>query len=231
MIKVNLLESVTDRSQGSVAAIETRVANPRTQGKMILIVVAALAVLAMGFDYLSASSSHKAAQEKLKQEQETARQMELVKKEIADLEKKTKDVQTRIDMIKTLRASQEGPVAVLSSINERLPALPNFHLVGIERKDGMLTITGDSPNEAAVTQFGRSLEFSSGLFTDVSIETQRKTMDTEASAKTTSPDEKEVKIETVGFTVKCKYNPPTPPAEPNGNAAGAQSPQQVAQQR
>ena len=214
MIKINLLYSVADKHSG-VDAIEARVANPRAQGKLLMIAVGALAVVVMGFDYVSANSAHQAAQEKFQQEQETARQMELIKKEIADLEQKTKDVQTRIDAIKQLRASQEGPVAMLSSINARLPAIANFHLTGIEQKEGQLTITGDSPSEAAVTQFGRSLEFSSGLFTDMSISTERKPIEyakdaqtPPAGANSAQPAEK---VETVSFTLKCKYIAPAVP--------------------
>jgi len=231
MIKVNLLDSVTDK-QGSVSAIESRVADPRTQGKLLMLAIGVLAVIVMGFDYVSANSSHRAAEEKLKQEQETARQMELVRKEIAELESKTKDVQARIDAIRKLRASQEGPVAVLSSINERLPRLSTFFLETIQQKDDGLTITGDSPNEAAVTQFGRSLEFSSGLFTNVNIETQRKNMELPAGAAAapSSGEEKAApKPETVGFTIRCKYTQPgsskdgdqsaTPPAAANPPAA------------
>jgi len=224
MIKVNLLDSVTDKHSG-VAAIETHVANPRAQGKLLLLAVGVLAVVVMGFDYVSANSAYKAAQEKLQQEQETARQMELIKKEIAELEQKTKDVQTRIDAIKQLRASQQGPVAVLSSINARLPAIASFHLTGIEQKDGQITITGDSPSEAAVTQFGRSLEFSSGLFTDMSIEIERKPLEYAKDAQASGVEPVE-KIETVSFKLKCKYNAPTPPV---AGANGSDSAKQVAQ--
>lgn len=224
MIKVNLLDSVTDKHSG-VAAIETRIANPRAQGQLLLLAVGVLAVVVMGFDYVSANSAHKAAQEKLQQEQETARQMELIKKEIAELEQKTKDVQARIDAIKQLRVSQQGPVAVLSSINARIPAIASFHLTGIEQKDGQITITGDSPSEAAVTQFGRSLEFSSGLFTDMSIEIERKPLEyaKDAPASGTEPV---VKIETISFKLKCKYNAPAPPV---AGASGSDSAKQVAQ--
>jgi len=224
MIKVNLLDSVTDKHSG-VAAIETHVGNPRAQGKLLLLAVGVLAVVVMGFDYVSANSAHKVAQEKLQQEQETARQMELIKKEIAELEQKTKDVQTRIDAIKQLRASQQGPVAVLSSINARLPAIASFHLTGIEQKDGQITITGDSPSEAAVTQFGRSLEFSSGLFTDMSIEIERKPLEYAKDAQASGAEPVE-KIETVSFKLKCKYNAPAPPV---AGANGSDSAKQVAQ--
>src|SRR5919202_2726285 len=179
MIKVNLLESVTDRT-GGVAAVEARVANPRGQGRLILVVVLALLLAGASFDLVSARSSRAAAQADLAHEQETAARMQAIKKEMQELEKRTQEINTRIDAIKKLRESQQGPVAVLSSINERMPKVADFRLESIEQKGGELTIKGDSPDEAAVTQFGRSMEFSSVLFTNVSIETERKDMDVPA---------------------------------------------------
>jgi Tfp pilus assembly protein PilN len=211
MIKVNLLDSVTDKT--SVAAIETRVANPRTQGRLVLLVVVALLGLAIVFDWTSANSAHAEVTAELKRQQEQAARMEAIKKEQAELEKKTQEIQTRIDAIKKLRASQQGPVAVLSAINERLPKIPDFRLESIEQKGGELTLKGDSPNESAVTQFGRSMEFSSGLFTNVSIETKRELMEKVNAGSTPPPagateDKSVVKLDTVTFTLKCKYTPP-----------------------
>jgi hypothetical protein len=172
--------------------------------------------------------------------------MEAIKKEQAELEKKTQEIQTRIDAIKKLRASQQGPVAVLSAINERLPKIPDFRLESIEQKGGELVLKGDSPNESAVTQFGRSMEFSSGLFTNVSIETKRELMEkvnagsTPAPGAVEDPNKPTVKLDTVTFTLKCKYTPPgsqtstTAPAagnnaKPTGTGAAAPASPQVAQ--
>jgi Tfp pilus assembly protein PilN len=209
MIKVNLLESVTDRT-GGVAAVEARVANPRSQGRMILVVVLALLLAGATFDYVSARSARSAAQADLAREQETAARMLAIKNEMKELEKRTQEITTRIDAIKKLRESQQGPVAVLSSINERLPHVSDFRLESIEQKGGELTVKGDSPDEAAVTQFGRSMEFSSGLFANVSIETERKDMDVPKDAVAASPLVKDApKPSTVTFTLKCKYTPPS----------------------
>ena len=217
MIKVNLLDSVTDKTS-SFAAVESRVASPRGQWKMMLFVVALLTVGAMFFDWSTSRSAHAAAQAQLEEQQRVAAQMELVKKEQAELEKKTKDVQVRIDAIKRLRDSQQGPVAVLSAINERLPKIPDFRLSGIEQKDGNLTITGDSPNEEAVTQFGRSLEFSNGMFTNVGIEVKRDLLkpptDDHGSAAV-HEGEDAPPPQTLNFTVTCKYS------APNGQPADA----------
>jgi Tfp pilus assembly protein PilN len=240
MIKVNLLDSVTDKT--SVAAIETRVANPRTQGRMVLVVVVALMGLAIVFDWTSANSAHAEVTAELKRQQEQAARMEAIKKEQAELEKKTQEIQTRIDAIKKLRASQQGPVAVLSAINERLPKITDFRLESIEQKGTELILKGDSPNESAVTQFGRSMEFSSGLFTNVSIETKRELMDKVNGGSTPPPgatDELKplAKLDTVTFTLKCKYTPPgsqssTPAgsntAKPSGAATTAPASPQVA---
>src|SRR5919199_1702088 len=213
MIKVNLLESVTDRT-GGVAAVEARVANPRGQGRLILVAVLALLVAGSAFDFVSARSARATAQDELKREQETAARMQAIKKEMQALEKRTQEINTRIDAIKKLRESQQGPVAVLSSINERLPKVADFRLESIEQKGGELTIKGDSPDEAAVTQFGRSMEFSSGLFSNVSIETERKDMDVPAgvlapNAKDAKDAKDAPKPTTVTFTLKCKYTPPS----------------------
>lgn len=243
MIKVNLLDSVTDKT--SVAAIETRVANPRTQGRLVLLVVVALMGLAIVFDWTSANSAHAEVTAELKRQEEQAARMEAIKKEQAELEKKTQGIQTRIDAIKKLRASQQGPVAVLSAINERLPKIPDFRLESIEQKGGELVLKGDSPNEAAVTQFGRSMEFSSGLFTNVSIETKRELME-KVNAGSTPPagaagelNKPLVKPDTVTFTLKCKYTQPGSQssaapasgsnAKSSGGGAAAPAPPQVAQ--
>jgi len=75
-----------------------------------------------------------------------------------------------------------------------------------------LVIKGESPNEAAVTRFGQTMEFSSGMFTNLNIETERQT------AKAGAPGQQDSKLaaaaqqdqnapgpEVVTFTIKCNY--------------------------
>jgi Tfp pilus assembly protein PilN len=235
MIKINLLDSVTEQTRG-VARLESRVTSPGTRAGLTALAVFGLMFLAMGLDWMSARANLSSAKAELSTQQELARQMEAIKKEQADLEKKTKDVQTRIDAIKKLRSSQKGPVAVLSSINERLPNQSEFFLTTIEQKGEELTIMGNSPNEAAVTQFGRSLEFSSGLFTNVNIETQRQAMDVAGERRERGEAAvEEPKPETVIFTIKCKYTAPGQPGpqqQPQvAGGGGQEGGQQVAAKR
>ena len=232
MIKVNLLDSVTDRAKG-VAAVEQKVANPQMQTLLLALVVFGLLAAGMLYDYYSTSSARDAqVAEKTEQERIKA-QMVAVNKERTDLEKKTADIQARIDAIQTLRSSQQGPGTLLREIKMRFDSVPGLYLKSVEQKGTDLIIKGESPSEAAVTNFGKSLEFSSGLFTELSIETERVEVkvNSVASGSTAGPaaaEEKDApKPEIIAFTIKCTFSPagPAPAAQP-GQAAPAN---QVAQ--
>ncbi|MBC7898839.1 MAG: hypothetical protein H7070_02195, partial [Saprospiraceae bacterium] len=69
---------------------------------------------------------------------------------------------------------------------------------------------GNSPDESQVTQFGRSLEFSNGLFSNLNIETQRQDVVNQMAVTPTGGEAKKVNL--VNFTIKTAYTP---------NAAGA----------
>ncbi|HEX8851903.1 MAG TPA: PilN domain-containing protein [Pyrinomonadaceae bacterium] len=228
MIKVNLLDSVTDRAR-SVAVVEAKVANPRARSMMLMAAVFSLMALGMIFEYVSANSAHAAAQAELERQEQIAKQMEAVNKEQAELEKKIQAIQVRIEAIKKLRASQKGPVAVLSEINQRMPAVAEFRLESIEQKNGELVIEGHSPNEAAVTEFGRKLEFSEGLFTNVNLETQRKDLEVNVADYKDLGGEIDltVKPQTVRFKIKCKYGPTS---EKTAQQPGAPAPNAPANQ-
>ena len=208
MIKINLLESVTDRSQG-VALVEDKVASPRIQTLLLALTVFGLVVLAMGYDYVSSNMARTAAQKELDNQKRINQQMLVIQKEQMELEKKSKEVQARIDAIKKLRESQQGPSAVLQEIKARFDAVPGLYLTSIENKDGEITIKGESPNEYSVTKFGQSLEFFNGLFNNLNIETQREaakvTAPTSATPAATANDADASKPEVVVFTVKANF--------------------------
>jgi len=208
MIKVNLLESVTDRPRG-VALVEDKVSSPRMQTLLLALTVFGLMVLAMGYDYVSSNMARTAAQKELDNQKRINQQMLAIQKEQMDLEKKSKEVQDRIDAIKKLRESQQGPSAVLQEIKARFDAVPGLYLTSIENKDGEITIRGESPNEYAVTKFGQSLEFSNGLFNNLNIEMQRElakqASQTSGAVATAANDPGAIKPEVVVFTVKANF--------------------------
>ena len=172
MIKINLLESVTDRPSGA-ARVEDKVSSPLMQTMLMALTVFGLLVVGIGYDFISANAAHEVARIELANQKRINQEMMAVNKEQVDLERKAQDIQSRIDAIKRLRESQQGPGSVLREIKNRFDAVPGLYLKSIEQKDGELIVKGESPNEASVTRFGQSMEFSSGLFTNLNIETQR----------------------------------------------------------
>jgi Tfp pilus assembly protein PilN len=226
MIKINLLESVTDRPTGA-AMVEDRVSSPRVQTFLLALTVFCLLILGASYDYVSASSAQQAAKHELENQRRINQQMLAVNKEQEELEKKSQDIQGRIDAIKKLRESQQGPGAVLRDIKARFDSIPGLYLQSIEQQNGELTIKGESPNEYSVTRFGQSMEFSAGLFTNLNIETQRQ------AGKVTGPsvvgDASVAVPEVVAFTVKCNYAAPKTAAQEGSVPAPANgAPNQVA---
>ena len=208
MIKINLLESVTDRPQG-VAAVEEKVASPRIQTLLLALTVFGLLALAIGYENVSTKMAHSAAQKELENQKRLQAQMLAFQREQQELEKKTQEIQSRIDAIKKLRESQQGPSAVLQEIKARFDAVPGLYLTAIENKDGEITIKGESPNEYSVTKFGQSLEFSGGLFSNLNIETTREdakvAQASGAAPAAAAEDANAVKPEVVVFTVKANF--------------------------
>ena len=214
MIKVNLLDSITDRSSG-VAFVEDRVSSTRTQTLLIGLTVMALLVLGIGYEYVSTNKKHTAAVEELDRQKRINDQMNAVKKEQAELEKKIADINLRVQAIQKLRASQQGPSEVLEEIKARFDAVPSLYLKSVEQKEAEITIKGESPNEATVTRFGQSMEFSSGLFTNLNIETSREVAQvTSKAGAAAAVDPNAPRPEVVTFTIKCNYARPNTQQNP-----------------
>jgi len=220
VIKVNLLESVTDRSVG-VAFVEDKVSSTRTQTFLLALTVVALLVLGMGYEYVSATRQHQAAVQELDNQKRINDRMNVVKKEQADLEKKIADINLRVQAIQKLRASQQGPSEVLEEVKARFDAVPGLYLKSVEQKEAELTIKGESPNEAAVTRFGQSMEFSSGMFSNLNIETSREVVQVSKTGNTVAAAAADLNMpppEVVAFTIKCNYARPNN-SQPNSNPA------------
>ena len=123
-----------------------------------------------------------------------------------ELETKIASIDGRIEAIKKLRSSQAGPSAVLDSMRERIAMVPGIYLQNIEQKGEQLEIKGNSPDESQVTQFGRSLEFSNGLFSNMNIETKREEVQNQM-AVTPVGGKEAAKVNVVNFTIKIAYTP------------------------
>ena len=205
MIKINLLNSVTERQDSAVLAVDRKVASPAS--RLLLMSLAALFLLAVvsGWDVISTQMALADAKHQLEEQKQIEKELEVVIKEQKELEEKIAAIDARIEAIKMLRSSQAGPVAVLEAMRERIAMVPGLYLKSIEQTGDQITINGNSPDESAVTQFGRSLEFSNGLFSNLSIETVREEKVNE-SVVAVSGSEKP-KVQVVNFVIKTAYTP------------------------
>ena len=118
-------------------------------------------------------------------------------------------------------------------MRERVSMVPGLYLESVEQKGDQLEFKGNSPDESQVTQFGRSLEFSNGLFSNLNIETKREdVMNNQVSAVAVASNPDAGKLSIVKFTIKCAYAP-SKGATPNGSTptnASATAPAQPAPQ-
>jgi Tfp pilus assembly protein PilN len=229
MIKINLLNSVTERQGGAVVAVDRKISSPASRLLIMSLAVGFLLAAVIGWDVISTQMAKNQAETELAEQKQIATELEAVLKEQKELEARIKNIDTRIEAIKKLRASQAGPSAVLEALRERIAMVPGLYLESVEQTGEQLTIRGNSPDEQAVTQFGRSLEFSSGLFSNLSIETQRKEDQSQVNAApTTNPQQSEAnKLVLVGFSIKCAYTPSKAGASNQAQPTTAQNNQQL----
>lgn len=227
MIKVNLLQSVTERNNTAVRAVEQKVGSPVSRLLLMTISVLILTAALIGWDIISTHRAHAEAQRQLEEQKKIAAELELVLQEQKELEQKIQNIDLRIEAIKKLRASQAGPSAVLDALRERIAMVPGLYLESVEQTGDQMIIKGNSPDESAVTQFGRSLEFSGGLFSNLNIETQRK--EVQAQQASANPQSGEApKLEIVNFIIRCAYTPEKAGAAANSmptTASNAPQPQ------
>jgi Tfp pilus assembly protein PilN len=207
MIKINLLNSVTERQGGAVLAVERRISSANSQLILMSLVVAVLLAAVIGWDVVSTQMAKTEAERQLNEQKQIAADLEVVMNEQKELEQKIANIDMRIEAIKTLRSSQAGPSAVLDAVRERIAMVPGLFLESVEQSGDGLVLKGNSPDESQVTQFGRSLEFSNGLFSNLNIETARAEVQNQQVVAKPGADPDAGKMQIVNFTIRCAYTP------------------------
>ena len=205
MIKINLLNSVTERQAGAVQAVDRKVSSPATRLVLMSLSVVFLLLAVVGWDVISSQMAKADMEKQLEEQKQIATELESVMKEQKELEDKIKSIDGRIEAIKKLRSEQAGPSAVLEALRERIAMVPGLYLQSVDQTGDQMTIKGNSPDESAVTQFGRSLEFSNGLFSNLSIETIRQEVTNQLASAPKNGEQPKLNI--VNFTIKTAYTP------------------------
>ncbi len=229
MIKINLLNSVTERQGSTVMVVDRTVGSPASRLLLLTLAVGFLLAAVIGWDVISSQMAKADAERRFAEQKQIEKELEAVIKEQKELEEKISSIDKRIAAIKKLREEQKGPSAVLEAMRDRIAMVPGIYLQSIEQKGDVMEMKGNSPDESQVTQFGRSLEFSNGLFSNMNIETKREEI-TAANASST-PGKETPKVNLVNFTIKMAYTPSKAGAVNQAvptNAAAAPAPGQPA---
>lgn len=226
MIKINLLNSVTERQGGAVVAVDRKISSPGSRLALMSVVVTVLLAAVIGWDVISTQMAKTAAEAELNEQKRINAELEVVVNEQKELEQKIANIDGRIEAIKKLRSSQAGPSAVLDAMRERIAMVPGLYLESVEQAADGLVLRGNSPDESQVTQFGRSLEFSNGLFSNLNIETSRAEIQNQNAPQKVNADGETAKVQIVNFTIKCSYTPSKAAGADNGTptTASAQAP-------
>lgn len=221
MIKINLLNSVTERQGGTVVAVDRKLSSASSRLVLMSVVVAVLLAAVVGWDVISTQMAKTEAERQLDEQKTIAAELEVVMNEQKELETKIASIDGRIEAIKKLRSSQAGPSAVLDAMRERIAMVPGLYLESVEQSGDSLIFKGNSPDESQVTQFGRSLEFSNGLFSNLNIETTRTEIQNQSAPQKVNSTTEKPKLQIVNFTIKCAYTPSKAAGADNGNPTTA----------
>jgi Tfp pilus assembly protein PilN len=213
-------------------SVDRKVGSPGMRLLMMTLATGFLLFAVIGWDVISTTMAKAEAERQLAEQKQIETELAAVMKEQKELEAKIKSIDDRIAAIKKLREEQKGPSAVLEALRERISMVPGLFLQSVEQKGDQVEIKGNSPDEAAVTQFGRSLEFSNGLFANLNIETQRKEVINQ-TAPVRANSAEQPKVNVIDFTIKAGYNsskgstPGTTVAANNGGPAAQPAAQAV----
>lgn len=221
MIKINLLNSVTERQSGAAVTVDRRISSAGSRLALMSVVVTVLLAAVIGWDIISTQMAKTEAERQLNEQKTIAAELEVVMNEQRELEQKIAMIDSRIEAIKKLRSSQAGPSAVLDAMRERIAMVPGLYLESVEQSGEGLVFKGNSPDESQVTQFGRSLEFSNGLFSNLNIETVRAEVQNQNAPQKANASGEMPKVQIVNFTIKTAYTPSKAAGADNGKATTA----------
>src|SRR5688500_18967972 len=96
MIKINLLNSVTERQGGAVLAVDRTISSSTSRLALMSIVVAALLAAVIGWDVISTQMAKTEAERQLHEQKRIAAELEVVMNEQKELEQKIAGIDGQI---------------------------------------------------------------------------------------------------------------------------------------
>jgi len=170
MIRINLLGSAKNKSKHGAAAAATAAIEAGDSGspKMkILLVLVVAAVLNLGFWYKLDRQQQSIAAKQAVADQKN-RELADVKARYMERQQEAENYKRRVDVIDQLRASQTGPVSLLSTIGETVNGTEAVWLNSMTDQGASIDIQGMALSTDAVATLIANLQ-KTGYFKNVEI--------------------------------------------------------------
>jgi type IV pilus assembly protein PilN len=162
MIKINLLGAARPKVKAKAVPLETRL-------QIFLLILCLLAAGGwLALRYLTYKSDLQKIQTEIAKKEADKVRMAQLQKEIDQFERRKKLLQSRIDVIETLRKNQSGPFLLLDGLASTVNRTDSLWLTNLEQKGNKLTIEGMAGSVNSVANFITNLK-RSGLFKDIEI--------------------------------------------------------------
>lgn len=162
MIKINLLGAARPKVKAKAVPLETRL-------QIFLLILCLLAAGGwLTLRYLTYKSDLQKIQTEIAKKEADKVRMAQLQKEIDQFERRKKLLQSRIDVIESLRKNQSGPFLLLDGLASTVNRTDSLWLTNLEQKGNKLTIEGMAGSVNSVANFITNLK-RSGLFKDIEI--------------------------------------------------------------
>jgi type IV pilus assembly protein PilN len=150
MIRINLLAGERERTKKKPTFLT---------GQKVTIacsLVLVLAIVAIGWRYMSLNSESKQLDIDIANAQQEATRLHAIILQVQEFEQRKAQLQQRVVLIEQLRKSQSGPVHMLDQISRSLP--PALWLTALKQDDTSITIDGRCTSLTALSDFVANLE-------------------------------------------------------------------------
>jgi type IV pilus assembly protein PilN len=166
MIRVNLLAQERATQKRRVSAVSTPSAPGSFQLYVFLIIFAGGALAICGFLWFLKQAQIRELDNKIAEAEKRRQELQVIKKQVDELERKRQMYKQKVDLIERLRKEQSHPVHLLDEISK---ALPNFLWLDKMSQAGPgVTLTGSSNGLNPVADFITNLQ-NSGWFPQVDL--------------------------------------------------------------
>ncbi|MBK8303961.1 MAG: hypothetical protein IPK98_11380 [Chloracidobacterium sp.] len=128
MIKINLLNSVTERQGGAIVAVDRKISSPKSRMILMSVVVSVLLAAVIGWDVISYQMAKTEAERQLDEQKQIAAELEVVMNE-----QKSSRQRSQISIRGSNRSNgcdRRRPArgAVLDAMRERIAMVPGLYI-------------------------------------------------------------------------------------------------------